>query len=328
MKGSEVWPNYVIWPNNQFCFSGMVVVIEQRFVYFVLTDALERLKDMHLSQSVTERASYYKHNQKAKTGGKSGEKYKYVSIILDGMDQAKTRIPHWDRPPKFMDDKQKIDYHLMGTLVEGHGVSGCFIDWSVKQQFSDDSNALLTSLERTIRRVQASRTASGSPQPEVLYIQLDNVGSNKNHWILAYVFWLVHQKIFEKVKISFLLVGHTHENIDQFFSRLSCALRCQRAMTLPQLIEVAANCWTKNPVSHIETEMIDFKSWLDTMEPEPVYNIKKQQVFTVKRNSEGKVVMRAKRYSNSAFYGEDIELLKNIPNEVSPRPVMTQTCLA
>ena len=158
-------------------------------------EALHFLKDKHLKQSQLERENYYRHNKKAETGGKTGIKFRYVSLIMDGMDQAKTRLPHFPRNPKYMDDKQCIEYHLMGTLVFGYGLDGCYVDWNVKQQFPDDSNALLTSLERTLRRIQRDRLDREEPLPEVLYLQLDNVSSNKNHWLLAYCFWLVQQGI-------------------------------------------------------------------------------------------------------------------------------------
>ena len=284
-------------------------------------EALHFLKDKHLKQSQLERENYYRHNKKAETGGKTGMKFRYVSLIMDGMDQAKTRLPHFPRNPKYMDDKQCIEYHLMGTLVFGYGLDGCYVDWNVKQQFPDDSNALLTSLERTLRRIQRARLDREEPLPEVLYLQLDNVSSNKNHWLLAYCFWLVQQGIFQKVKISYLLVGHTHENIDQFFSRVSYGLRNEKAMTLPQMMNIVKSCATPTPDSLVETEMVDFKGWLDTMDPINVHNMKQQQIFVVKRNAEDKVILKAKRYSNSAFYGEEIEYLRNIPNEVERRKV-------
>ena len=281
-----------------------------------MPDCLSFLKAQHLEQSKIERQNYYKHNAKAKSGGDAGYKYKYVSIIMDGMDQAKTRCPHWPRAPKYMDDKEKIEFHLVGTLVWGHNVQGCYVDWTVKQQFSDDANALLTSLERTIRRIQKSRTEASEPLPEVLYLQLDNVSSNKNRWLLGYAHWLVHQGVFKRVKISFLLVGHTHENIDQFFSRVSHVLRHQRAMSLPAMIDIVATCSTPKPESHVEEEMIDFKGWISSMQLSKTYNTSKQHIFVVKKNDQGKVVVKAKRYSNSAFYGEEIEMLQDIPAEV------------
>lgn len=271
-----------------------------------------------MKQSSTERQSYYDHNQKAKEGKNGSSPYKYVSIIMDGMDQAKTRLPHWDRAPKYMDDKMQIDLHLMGVLIQGYHLKGCYVDWTVKQQFKDNSNALLTTLEHILQIINKTRYENNEPQPEVLYLQLDNVSTNKNHWLLGYACWLVQQKMYKKVKISFLLVGHTHENIDQFFSRLSCALRNKRALCLPDMIDVVAGCSTPSPISRTVKRMYDFQKWMDDAGVRDVHEIKKSQIFTINLNDMGKAVVRAKRYSNSpkSKYSEEIEVLPTEPGPV------------
>ena len=58
--------------------------------------------------------------------------------------------------------------------------------------------------------------------PPVLYVQLDNtVRENKNSIVFGYLSMLVKQGVFRKVKVNFLLVGHTHDHIDQTFSTFS-----------------------------------------------------------------------------------------------------------
>ena len=64
---------------------------------------------------------------------------------------------------------------------------------------------------------------------------------------MAYLCHLVNLGVFRKIKVNFLLVGHTHENIDQMFSRFSIALRQHDAFTLEQLMEVAHNCLQQQP---------------------------------------------------------------------------------
>ena len=55
--------------------------------------------------------------------------------------------------------------------------------------------------------------------PQVLYLQLDNTSrENKNQFVFGYISMLVELRIFQKVKVGFLLVGHTHDHIEQMFS--------------------------------------------------------------------------------------------------------------
>ena len=44
------------------------------------------------------------------------------------------------------------------------------------------------------------------------------VGDNKNKYLLFLAAWLVVTKQVDEVEIAMLMVGHTHEDIDQFFS--------------------------------------------------------------------------------------------------------------
>ena len=307
--------------------------------FCVIAAALTYLKDLHYTQSTMERSKYYKHNQKAKDGGKRQHLCRYMSIIVDGMDQAKTRPPHWNRPPKYMDDKRQVDLHLFGAIVVAHGVgpsmSGteCHVHWNVKQSFKDDSNATCTMIESLIKSVQTQRAQQDKPMPEVLYIQLDNVGTNKNHWLIAYACWLVQKGIFIKIKINFLLVGHTHENIDQFFSRLSVALQSERAFTLDQMIEIVKGCAKPQPMNTVVTEMIDFKKWLTDAKCAHTYNIKKSHIFRIKKNLAGRTVVQSKQYSTSAFYGPEFVSIpekidetryKVFPHPMAPIDVVTK----
>ena len=53
-----------------------------------------------------------------------------------------------------------------------------------------------------------------------LYIQLDNVSSNKCFTIYAVLIELLKNGIVKKVKVSYLIVGHTHEDIDALIGEM------------------------------------------------------------------------------------------------------------
>ncbi|KAI8503712.1 Gypsy retrotransposon integrase-like protein 1 [Branchiostoma belcheri] len=50
-------------------------------------------------------------------------------------------------------------------------------------------------------------------------------------------FTAVRRQFIDYVKLSFLVTGHTHEDVDQFFSRISTSLKRSEATTLPELID-------------------------------------------------------------------------------------------
>jgi hypothetical protein len=54
---------------------------------------------------------------------------------------------------------------------------------------------------------------------------MDNcVGDNKNHYVFAFLSLLTSRRVFDIVEVGFLLVGHTHEDIDGTYGRLSTKL--------------------------------------------------------------------------------------------------------
>ncbi len=52
-----------------------------------------------------ERKKYYKHQKKAEK-----DPGKYMSIIIDGMDQAKTYLPHWIQSSKVFFNTNKFRF--------------------------------------------------------------------------------------------------------------------------------------------------------------------------------------------------------------------------
>ena len=94
--------------------------------------------------------------------------------------------------------------------------------------------------------------------PKVLYIQLENTcRENKNQVVFGYLNMLVELRIFQKVKVGFLLVGHTHDHIDQMFSRFSVTLRRKEVGSLPSLIECIKKSYMPEPIFDVFEENVD-----------------------------------------------------------------------
>ncbi len=79
----------------------------------------------------TEREKYARHRHKA-------DKFpaKYLSIIIDGMDQDKTDVPHIISHPKAMSGAYTLDTHVTGIRAHGRCIMMA-IDYG---QFPHDSN--------------------------------------------------------------------------------------------------------------------------------------------------------------------------------------------
>lgn len=98
---------------------------------------------------------------------------------------------------------------------------------------------------------------------------MDNTSKdNKNQFVLGFLTYLVDQNIFKKIYVSFLVPGHTHEDIDQCFSVLTKSLRNNTAYTFEDWKRVVENAFTDdyNKIHHVEYvwSTLDYRTWLST----------------------------------------------------------------
>lgn len=84
----------------------------------------------------------------------------------------------------------------------------------------------------TICAVAEERENAGKTRlPRRLVLTLDNTTKqNKGRYLSAWLTLLVRQRVFEKAHCMFLEVGHTHDRVDQFFSRIAIHLRINNAV--------------------------------------------------------------------------------------------------
>ena len=137
---------------------------------------------------------------------------------------------------------QYVKTYLCGILVHGEDL---YSDVKIDSHHKHDSNQVITSIMNVINDVRDRR---GGLLPLVLHIQADNCGrENKNQYMLAFCAALVELSYFAEVYLSFLLIGHKHENIDQRFSVISSTLKCHDIDSMQELMELI-----QKGASHIE----------------------------------------------------------------------------
>ena len=157
---------------------------------------------------------------------------------------------------------------------------------------------------------------------------------------MAYFNMLIEKGIFKKIKIGFLLVGHTHDQIDQMFSRLSVKLNKQRAFRLDSLEEIIMDAYKPRPEIIFVNEVADFKKFAsdkDQANHEGVLGkvlvtlngIRDQKQFRIRQvigeDGFAKTEFHAKHLSTTKEWGEPVEFLRYIPT--SPMWVASQTAL-
>jgi len=102
------------------------------------------------------------------------------------------------------------------------------------------------------------------PLPRKLLLQMDNcVKDNKNHHLLAFLSLLTTQEVFKEVQLGFLVVGHTHENIDGSFGYLSKTLKEQNNYVMVDLMKSFMFSQDCPFILQLIQEIFYFKSWVN-----------------------------------------------------------------
>lgn len=101
---------------------------------------------------------------------------------------------------------------------------------------------------------------------------MDNCGKeNKNKDVVSYCSYLVDCGLFAKVELAYLPVGHTHEDIDQFFFVLGCYFKTHNALTVNELKNNIFKASNKvKLVHHIESvaqfkQMMEANNWIEQL---------------------------------------------------------------
>ena len=103
---------------------------------------------------------------------------------------------------------------------------------------------------------------------------------------------------FLQIKLSFLMVGHTHEDIDQMFSCFSRHLAKHDARTIPELFSEMESAYISKPICEQLLHMFDVKQWLHGHTEANISGHVYQHQFKIEMK-DGKVVTYYKKWSTT-----------------------------
>jgi hypothetical protein len=188
-----------------------------------------------------------------------------IAITIDGMDQAKFRVPRNLASSAEFESLWRPQLHVTGAICHGH--LECYFIMDTDQ--AKDSNMNATVIARTLDLVK--QRSSPNALPHNLVIQADNTTrESKNQFFVLFLSYLVASGKFSVSELQFLQVGHTHNQQDQRFSSVATSL--SRAPVLEDPEEFAA--WIRNHVKpargrdlHVEilSSTWDFQGWFQSL---------------------------------------------------------------
>ena len=88
-------------------------------------------------------------------------------------------------------------------------------------------------------------------------------GDNKNRFVFYFWSLLVANRIFQEVYMNFMIVGHTHDDIDALFGRWSMVLKKESFPTIPMLMKSFMDVEAVPTIPYLIEEVLDFKKFIE-----------------------------------------------------------------
>ena len=115
----------------------------------------------------------------------------------------------------------------------------------------------------SLKFIEPSARRGSLRLPQKLYLQLDNsTKDNKNQYLMAFLSLLTARGVFKEIQVEFLLVGHTHEDIDAYFSHLSNTLKNKNTFVVADLMKAFMESQELSFLLEFIQELGDFKSFI------------------------------------------------------------------
>lgn len=192
-----------------------------------------------------------------------------LTIIIDTVDRAKFAWPRWlwSRVSKDFDKLHRPRSVLTAAIAHGY----CILLLIQDENLNHGSDFFCDALSRTLDAVYKICQETRSPMPKHLVVQSDNTASQaKNQYAFLFLAWMVSKFKFWTVTLNFLMVGHTHEDVDQLFALLLYIINSLAWETPQELLDNLVSKLRPRAArkgeqvfGHIYDSVRDFATWLE-----------------------------------------------------------------
>ena len=160
-----------------------------------------------------------------------------ITVIQDGMDQAKLRIPKWGycKLSKAATKLYRPATHLLASWVHGFRLYLYLSDEDLKKDSETQLEALCLSLQHLFDH--------GASLAMTLHVQQDNCArEGKNKYVLAFMLLLQILGVFRYTVLGFLRTAHSHDDVDQVFGQVARLLMGKSCQSASEMISVLEQC--------------------------------------------------------------------------------------
>jgi hypothetical protein len=183
---------------------------------------ITQMHALHRAEYMGERLAYYMRREMA-----MANPLLYLSIISDGMAQAHCLLPFLSNLKQFSDP---LTQHLQACYVHGQAIIVYRTFHNVCLGANMQIHCFLLTLENARQR--------NGYLPRTIFYQIDGGSENVAKVVMGICELLVSRRLVDRIVLTRLLVGHTHEDIDGKFALIWKKIRDRHILT-PQEYKIA-----------------------------------------------------------------------------------------
>ena len=180
---------------------------------------LKKIKIFHRLYVQKFKFGYYLRREKARRF-----REQYMSIISDGMQQEHCKSPYFANQKT---SSNVVSQHIQGTIVHGFQKSLNRSLPHVLNGFNVNAHVVLSDIMDRLVYCEENEECF----PRTLFLQVDGGAENTAKAMFGLCEFLVEQKVFSRIELSRLPVGHTHEDIDAMFGTIWTRLRSKTMLS-------------------------------------------------------------------------------------------------
>ncbi|KAL3691569.1 hypothetical protein R1sor_005220 [Riccia sorocarpa] len=280
------FPNYGM--HNSSAFAKCLLCVKFTTMLQRERRSAERAKleldmEKHLKHQMSGRTVYYSHRELSTSSPSL-----YLSFIHDAMDLAKTIIPRLcDKVKTLMGSVQPLPLKVIGILNHGHE-PGVVAHVTVGGLWKSDPNYTITSIAKQLRDYENFHTdkklgdlhftdqtfhplfnvlmdeevfnttvLAKKRQSKEEFFQME--GAENSELQASTRIELVARGCCKMITMSFLVVGHTHEDVDAFFSKVNATQAWKDIESLPHFLAVVYHAQSSKAYPRVIQEVTDDK---------------------------------------------------------------------
>ena len=185
-----------------------------------------------------------------------------LGIQFDDMDQTKTNLPRFSERSKSQSNFCQLKTHLTGVIVHSglYESKRCVHFYLNNDQFEQGGSKSVSIIQDVLKNHQ---TKHGFLPPN-LHLSADNCWREcKNIYLFSYLVALVTVGVFQEITMSYMIVGHTHDEVDQLFSIVAQFLKGRDVSSLENLVQYLEDApILPRPNVHILYHISDWKKFI------------------------------------------------------------------